>query len=47
MKQNMSKYTTNVSSALTSNQAPSNNALDGIDIDGSTTERFRTNMTQA
>jgi hypothetical protein len=47
MKQNMAKYTTNVSSALTSNSVPSGNALDGIDLDGSTTERFRTNQTSA
>lgn len=45
MKHNMAKYTTNVSSALTSNQPASSNALDGIDLDGSSTERFRTNQT--
>jgi hypothetical protein len=47
MKQNMAKYTTNVSSALTSNQPNLGNALDGIDLDGSSTDRFKTNQTNA
>lgn len=43
MKQNMAKYTTNVSTALSSNVQKLPDALAGLDLDGTGADRFKTN----